>query len=387
MEQTRNLVFQLGVKLNALDDIDDRYDGDNRKQHYVQKWLDIDTDANWETLTNGLRQINMNSLAAEIEGAHLDKQTQEGDVLFCSNPTAVVSTTLLSAGATTPVQLDATVADPCFLHRVEEAMARIEFFEDEFADLIVEAKLVLSKRENEDESFFIRFHTYIRVLPVSKKNVHMKFFSKKEKEIKMAKNVDDLFEVLIPYCNYSNYEIILHIIKKFCPILRLRMLKYRDSLIGFEKNTTVDVYLSAIAAHPHGPVYDGFIRMTMKINKPPSKCTLYEIRSLKELIAEEAAVESYAMYIDTPGEGSVLVELWVHEDVLWIVSEFLTKKFAEVHLLTDLAVDGEEIYMVRKVVVEHNLQANGVSLASAVLDNFSTALKTFVLLYTGLTTV
>ena len=346
VEQTRNLVFQFGVEINVLDDIADQYDGDNLKQHYVQKWLEIDTDANWETLTNGLRQINMNSLAAEIEGAHLDKQAQEGDVLFGSSPTAVVSTTLLSAGATTPIRLDATVSDPCFLQRVKEAMAHIAFFEEEFADLIIEAKLVLSKRENEDESFFIRFHTYIRVLPVSKKNVHMKFFSKKEKEIKMAKNVDDLFEVLIPYCNYSNYEIILHIIKKFCPILRLRMLKYRDSIVSFEKDTTVDVYLSAIAAHPHGRVYDGFIRMTMKIKKPPSKCTLYQIRSLKESIAEEAALESYAMYIETPGEGSVLVKLWLHEDMCWIVSEVLTNKFTEIPLLTDLAVDGEEIYLV-----------------------------------------
>ena len=38
--------------------------------------------------------------------------------------------------------------------------------------------------------------------------------------------------------------------------------------------------------------------MTVVINKPPSECTLYEIRELKEAIEEETSLESYATYID-----------------------------------------------------------------------------------------
>ena len=75
------------------------------------------------------------------------------------------------------------------------------------------------------------------------------------------------------------------------------MTSYRDSLIAFEKSTTVDMYLCAISAHPGGEIMKAFIRMTMKINKPSSECTLYEIRQLKESIQEEAALQSYAIYI------------------------------------------------------------------------------------------
>ena len=66
VEETRDLVFQVGVPLNLLDGIAN-YRGENQKQHYVQKWLDMDTDASWDKLVAGLRKIDKNSLANEIE--------------------------------------------------------------------------------------------------------------------------------------------------------------------------------------------------------------------------------------------------------------------------------------------------------------------------------
>ena len=101
------------------------------------------------------------------------------------------------------------------------------------------------------------------------------------------------------------------------------MTSYRDSLVAFEKSTTVDIYLCAISARPGGAIMEGFIHMTMKLNKPPSECLLHEIRELKETIEEEAAQESYAMYIDTPGEGSLRVSLRIHEAVVWMVGVVL----------------------------------------------------------------
>ena len=68
------------------------------------------------------------------------------------------------------------------------------------------------------------------------------------------------------------------IVKRFCnEELKQRMLSYRDSLTAFEKTTTVDVYLCAISARPDGAISAGFVKMTMKMNKAPSQCTLHEI--------------------------------------------------------------------------------------------------------------
>ena len=100
------------------------------------------------------------------------------------------------------------------------------------------------------------------------------------------------------------------------------MLSYRDSLTAFERTTTVDVYLCAISALPDGAI---FVKMAMRLNKAPSECTLHEIRELKESIDEEASLESYAMYIDSPVEGSVCVGLCVPERVGWMVGVVLTQ--------------------------------------------------------------
>ena len=70
VEETRSLFFKLRVPLKCLDDIADQYVGENRKQHYIQKWLDMNPDASWDKLVSGLRKINKTSLAARFESRH-----------------------------------------------------------------------------------------------------------------------------------------------------------------------------------------------------------------------------------------------------------------------------------------------------------------------------
>ena len=348
MEETRDLVFQMGVPLNTLDDITAQYDGENRKQHFVQAWLDMDRNASWDSLVAGLRKINKNVLATEIETEHLSSAAVP------SSGSPPLPSTSPPPPSNTPANLSTTVPDQnqtsaVFQQRVAEVKVRIVYLEGEFADLLVEAQLMLIAKEDENKAFFKRFRAHLRVLPVSKKSVHVKFFRENENEFKGADNVEDMFSILVDYCNYSNYELILHIINRFCPELKKRMTSYRDSLTSFEKATTVDVYLCAISARPGGKLREGFIRMTMKINKPPSECTLYEIREIKEAIEEEASLESYSMYIDAPGKGSVQVVLHVHKKVGWMVGVVFTPDFRRKHLLTDVRIGEEDLeeYLVR----------------------------------------
>ena len=86
VENTRALVFQLGVPVNILDDIEAQYyNGDNRKQHFIQKWLDIDTSASWEKIVSALQQIEKNVLAAGIESMYITKPNVP---VLTSGPTA-----------------------------------------------------------------------------------------------------------------------------------------------------------------------------------------------------------------------------------------------------------------------------------------------------------
>ena len=106
-----------------------------------------------------------------------------------------------------------------------------------------------------------------------------------------------MLAILRCYCNYRNYAILREVVRKFCEaVLQQRMqIKYCESLEKFEKATAVDVYLKAIEA---GDILSKeFTKMTVKINKPASECTLHEVRKLKETIAERASLQSYSVHV------------------------------------------------------------------------------------------
>lgn len=67
--QTRELFFRLGVPLRTLDDIDADYSqGNKRKTFYVQAWYDCETDATWDKIVAGLREIRQMALAESLAG-------------------------------------------------------------------------------------------------------------------------------------------------------------------------------------------------------------------------------------------------------------------------------------------------------------------------------
>ena len=171
VDETRELFFQLKVPLNVLDDIASQFNGKNRKQHFVQKWLDMNTDASWDTLVAGLRQINMNTLATEIESAHRLGVPNSGSVSH-----VLTSTHSVPLEVCTPVQLEtasatmsATQAIPptppslssslssssqptaSFPQRVQVASASIECLEEEFSNIKFDAQESLSERESKDK--------------------------------------------------------------------------------------------------------------------------------------------------------------------------------------------------------------------------------------------
>ena len=188
-------------------------------------------------------------------------------------------------------------ADP--FQRVKEEISHLQ---DIFTDIVTDAQLELSDKESQDREFFTNFRFYLMFLPASKKTIHVKFFRESENDFIKAENILKLFAILGRYCNYSNYEIVLQIIKKFCgDTLQKRMIDYHASYTRFEMNTTVDVYVVAISASKELTL--AFNRMSVKINKPTSKCTLYDLRKLREALAEKSSLASHSVYIDTISPG------------------------------------------------------------------------------------
>ena len=366
VEKTRELVFRLGVQDYVLDNIDIQYGGTTRNIKYVEAWLDRDTDASWGKLVSGLRGIGMNVLAKEVESTYISKD-EEAAVPTTSSTPLILATPPPQLSVDTPAQLEAAPLPPTVttttetakplvpalnpaqspavnMERVAQVRAEIESFEEEFSNLKSDTREFLSDKESQNPKFLARFRDHLLDLPVSKRAVHGRFFDQKEKEILNAENIEKIFAVLRPYCNYSNYDIILHLVNKFCDaVLKKRMLGYRDSFQSFEIDTTIDIFLAAISACPE--MCEAFSRMATKINKPGNECTLHDVRQVKEAIAKAASLHSYSVYIESVAESSVLVVLRIPLSCVVWVGMAMTPDFMQAHHLTDVSINGEEIML------------------------------------------
>ena len=341
-EQSKELFFQLNVELSTLDEISAENRGNMRKIRYVQAWFNQEVESSWDKIVAGLKEIGMNALAE-----HLATKYCSG----CDQNSRLLSPIIASEASFPQTSGLPHNDDPSVCHvacgsspsspsdMVSQARAEIDRLSDTFSHLMSDTRDELRAKECADPPFLDRFRDRLLDLPVAKKAPHTKFFHKSEDDILMAKNMDKMFAILRRYCSYCNYEILQQVVIKFCgPLLQERMQKYCKSLEIFEKSTVINVYLEAISA---GVVLsEEFTKMVMIIDKPPSVCTLYEIRKLKEAIAERASLQPYSVYIGEVSESSVQLELGFPASCEEMILEAMTPNFIVENILLILVVVG-----------------------------------------------
>ena len=125
--------------------------------------------------------------------------------------------------------------------------------------------------------------------------------------------------------------------------MKLLSLSYCNSLDRFEKDTFIDVYVSASNASPE--VCQEFVTMAAKLNKTSSQCTLHEVRKLGESIASRSGVSPYTVYIGSTKVSSVLVEFLVHPAALAPVLAVMTVDFLDDNLLTEVVVSWQPLFV------------------------------------------
>ena len=386
-DETSRLFYHLGLPVHILANIKSNNSGEMLIILCVHEWYKDDLEACWGKIIAGLRHIGMKLLAKKLAIQHnietptsvADNPTsdpinppvsgQYSDVTPSSvtaefdparPPSSVVSADYPATDnsapngpvlPSAPTTHKAAVTNDSFQQvkeeieqledsQVQQVKEEMEQFQENFTSMMSMTRSALCKKESEDSEFIEVFRDYLLFLPLSKKAPHAKFFDEREDDILEAKSVRKLLTILGRYCNHSNYDLLLHLIKKFCNAAeKRRMQVYCKSLERFETTTPVDVYLVAISASP--TISEAFSRMAMKMNKPVSECTLHEIRKLKESLTEKAFLHSYSVYIDTIAESSVLVVLRFPPDCIGWVLAAITPDFMDTHHLTEVSVDGE----------------------------------------------
>ena len=385
-EQSKELFFQLDVQLHILDGIEGSHKGNMRKIHYVQAWFDQEVEASWEKIVVGLKLIGMKALAEtlatqqclggtptsaainvtpdlpsspatapEASGPQTSGSSPSNPSLGpVARPLSLSSSAATASEASGPQTSGSPPSDPSLgpmarpsspsspSDRVSQVRAEIDRLIVYFSALMSDTQAEMSVKESKDPSFLTNVVDGLLGLPVAQKAPHSRFFHKNEDDFLMAKNMRKVFAILRRYCNYNNYEILQEVVRKFCEaVLQRRMQQYCESLEKFEKATFINIYLEAISA---GVVLiSEFTKMVVIINKPASECTLYEVRKLKETIAERASLQSYSVYVGDISESSVQLELGFPASCVgWILGVF-TPDFLATHLLSDVVLGQQHL--------------------------------------------
>ena len=217
-----------------------------------------------------------------------------------------------------------------------------------FADLQADAQIEIAEKENDNRSFLPRFRSRLLLLPVAKKAPHVKFFQKSRDEIIAAKNTDTILAILCTHIDYRSYEILFHLITRFCGVpLQENMKIYRLSLETFEMHTTVDIYISAVPDEISEEIETGFSQMVVKINKPSSECTLHEVRKLNEAIITKSGLESHSVYISSVAKNCVVVAMRFPSSAVGWVLAAMTPDFIHTQHLTKITMDGEQLTIIQ----------------------------------------
>ena len=372
-DETTKLFHHFSIPLHTLTNIKTNHGG-TFTIHCVDEWFKCELDVSWGKIVAGLRHIGLRVLAEQLATEHhvetppsvadnltsdpidppvpaQDSDVTQSPVTSESNPvpppSSVVSTTHPAAitpnsAPSDPVQPSAPTTHTAAVTNdpFQQVKEEIEQLEDSFASMISMTRSALCKKESEDSEFIKEFRDYLLFLPLSKKAPHAKFFHQSRDAIRNAKTIEELLEFLSNYCDYSNYNLLLRLIKKFGNAAEKdRMQDYCKSLERFEKATPVNIYLVAISASVE--MWEEFSAMVMKLKKWTSTCTLHDVRKFKEDLCETAFLPSYSVSIKSVDKGCVQVVLCFPPDCIGWILAALTPSFLCEHDVTSVSVDGQ----------------------------------------------
>ena len=265
-----------------------------------------------------------------------------------SHSTSPAHNTTSTMPAMLVVTIHPVTGQPLFWS-LKKVKATIEELKEMFLNLTTDAEEEIAQQDGSDWKFLRKFRKFIQLLPIAQRAPHVKFFQKSRKEIIAAKNTDTILAILCTHINYRNYEILFHLITRFCGVpLQENMKKYHFSLETFEMHTTVDIYISAVPDEISEEIETGFSQMVVKINKPSSECTLHEVRKLNEAMTTKSGLESHSVYISGVAKNCVVVAMrFPSSAVGWVLAAMTPDFIHTQHLTPEITMDGKQLTIIQ----------------------------------------
>ena len=217
---------------------------------------------------------------------------------------------------------------------VEEA-ARLQA---QFVTVLTHTKICFVEKEAKSGKFLTEFRITLTTLPLSNKHQHTCFLRQEKERIKMAKDIEEIFDILEPYLNYVDYAFLEYLVKEFgTGQLQQEMRAYIADLEQFEKKTTVEDFDSATLEVRNVPAY--FSTATVIQNKKAAECTLYEVRQFKNNVVNRASLNGYAVYLKGVHCSSVQIILAFPQESVEVLPAVFGVPFMLMHKVVSLTFD------------------------------------------------
>ena len=402
----------------TLEEIENSFSvGKERVNRTIDTWLRSDVDASWAELVSALRAEKQNVIAERLRLRYcpsVPADTQPAVVSLLREPTAAQprsvpsvdpshpsppyphnsislnastqtaqhpspspvplgsgldqhsstesppspSTPALASQPPGPVQsVHGNVAIP--ESRIQQVEEEISHLDDRYADLHSGTHIYMVERERESPTFVDKFRITLLELPQRQKVKYPTLFENHTFEINRAQNVSKIFDIIRPYSNYMNYELLQLIIKKFgnSP-LKEGMSGYVVELKTFEMKTTIVEFVAATNDSTEIP--ECYRSVIVKINRDASQCTLHEVREfIKKSLAKKSLFMPHALMLQQASSNTIIVKIGISCRSLSHLALAFDMKFREMHSVSQVIIDGDRLEVCVMGFIQKSFQGGG----------------------------
>ena len=227
--------------------------------------------------------------------------------------------------------------------RIQQVEEEILHLDNHYADLRSDTHIYMVERERESPTFVDKFRITLLELPQHQQVKYPTLFEGNTYKIHEARNVSRIFDIIRPYSNYMNYELLQLIIKKFGnSSLKEGMSGYVVELETFELKTTIVEFVAATNDSTEIP--ECYRSVIVKINRDASQCTLHEVRVfIKKSLAKKSLFMPHALMLQQASSNTIIVKIGVSPESLSRLALAFDAKFREMHSVSQVIIDGDRL--------------------------------------------
>ena len=236
-------------------------------------------------------------------------------------------------------------------NRMEEVADQALQLQDQFINLLTNTQIEFSKK-SKAPGFLDEFCTTLSKLPISQRFKHLHFLRKQRQRIMQASSVDEIFEILDDFWDYTDYALLQHLVERFGEEpLKKEMREYVAALEQFEKGTTIQESITSSCRYMFmyrrrknvGRKIDlrfdyDFSTVDLQLYRDPAVYTLYDARRLEESVTKRSCLEPYAVRLWNVRQSSVAITLMCPRVALELILEALEKDFLDTHQIVSVTI-------------------------------------------------